>query len=63
MLTCHEREIDLKDRKGDVTVFKAHTSTVRTVQFARDSESLLTASDDKTVKVSAVGHFDVIGMI
>ena len=37
--------------KGDVVVFKAHTSTVRTVQFSHDSEQLLTASDDKTVKV------------
>ena len=37
--------------KGDVTVFKAHTSSVRCVQFSHNGESLLTASDDKTVKV------------
>ncbi|TPX67922.1 hypothetical protein SpCBS45565_g03476 [Spizellomyces sp. 'palustris'] len=39
------------DSKGDVTVFKAHTSSVRTVQFSRDGDSLLTASDDKTIKL------------
>lgn len=42
----------LLDRKGDVTVFKAHTASVRTVQFSHDGDSLLTASDDKTIKVS-----------
>ncbi|KAJ3214589.1 POC1 centriolar protein A [Dinochytrium kinnereticum] len=43
--------MDFIHRKGDVTVFKAHTSTVRTVQFSTDGESLLTASDDKTIKL------------
>ncbi len=38
-------------RKGESTVFKAHTATVRCVDFASDGQSLLTASDDKTVKV------------
>lgn len=37
--------------KGDVTVFKGHTSTIREVQFSRDGESLLTCSDDKSIKV------------
>ena len=37
--------------KGDVTVFKAHTSSVRSVEFSGDGEQLLTASDDKSVKV------------
>ena len=46
-------------RKGDVTVFKAHTSTVRGVQFSKDGESLITCSDDKTIKVYKYGciHF------
>ncbi|KAJ3025299.1 UNVERIFIED_CONTAM: POC1 centriolar protein A [Siphonaria sp. JEL0065] len=40
-----------RDRKGDVTVFKAHTSTVRTVRFSHDGESFLTCSDDKSIKI------------
>ena len=32
-------------------MFKAHTATVRSVDFSGDGLSLLTASDDKTVKV------------
>ncbi len=40
-------------RKGESTVFKAHTASVRCVHFTSDGRSLLTASDDKTVKV---GH-------
>ena len=38
-------------RKGESTVFKAHTATVRSVNFAEDGQFLCTASDDKTVKV------------
>jgi len=37
--------------KGEVAVFKAHTSAVRSVQFSRDGKSLLTASDDKSIKI------------
>lgn len=37
--------------KGESTVFKAHTATVRSVHFSSDGQSLVTASDDKTVKV------------
>lgn len=44
--------------KGDVTVFKAHTSSVRSVEFSGDGEQLLTASDDKSVKVC--GCFKVV---
>jgi len=32
-------------------VFKAHTATVRSVDFSADGQSLVTSSDDKTVKV------------
>ena len=38
--------------KGESTVFKAHTATVRCVDFSGDGQSLLTASDDKTIKVT-----------
>ena len=38
-------------RKGESTVFKAHTATVRSVDFSCDGQSLVTASDDKTIKV------------
>ena len=38
-------------RKGESTVFKAHTGTVRSVDFTSDGQTLCTASDDKTVKV------------
>ena len=37
--------------KGESTVFKAHTGTVRSVDFSSDGQSLVTASDDKSVKV------------
>ena len=39
-------------RKGESTVFKAHTGSVRHVEFSNDGQSLLTSSDDKTIKVS-----------
>lgn len=32
-------------------MFTAHSATVRCVDFASDGTSLLSASDDKTVKV------------
>ena len=40
------------DCKGESTVFKAHTATVRSVDFSDDGQALLTSSDDKTIKVS-----------
>ena len=44
-------------RKGESTVFKAHTAAVRCVDFASDGQSLLTASDDKTIKVHNCRHY------
>ena len=38
-------------REGKSTVLKGHTGTVRCVNFSADGRSLLTAADDKTVKV------------
>ena len=32
-------------------MFKAHTGSVRCVDFACDGHSMLTASDDKSIKV------------
>jgi len=37
--------------KGESTVFSAHSASVRCVDFASDGASMLSASDDKTVKV------------
>lgn len=37
--------------KGKSTVIKAHTGGVRCVAFSPDSTSLLSASDDKTIKL------------
>ncbi len=34
---------------GESTVFKAHTSTIRSVDFSSDRDWLCTASDDKSV--------------
>lgn len=41
-------------RKGESTVFKAHTASVRSVHFSSDGQRLVTASDDKSVKVWGV---------
>lgn len=38
-------------REGRSTILKAHTGTVRCVNFSQDGSSLITASDDKTAKV------------
>ena len=44
------------DSKGESTVFKAHTATVRSVDFSDDGQAFLTSSDDKTIKVSFLAH-------
>lgn len=41
-------------RKGESTVFRAHTGTVRSVSFSSDGQTLVTASDDKSIKVWTV---------
>lgn len=38
-------------RKGESTVFKAHTGSVRHVEFSNDGQSMITSSDDKSIKV------------
>ena len=40
--------------KGESTVFKAHTATIRSIDFSKDGQSLLSASDDKSIKVCSV---------
>ena len=37
--------------KGESTEFKAHTATVRSVDFSQDGQSMCSASDDKSIKV------------
>ena len=43
-------------REGKSTVLKAHIGTVRSVCFSSDGRMLLSASDDKTVKVCVHGR-------
>lgn len=43
-------------------MFKAHTATVRSVHFSSDGQNLVTASDDKTVKVG-IHVTDFLGYI
>uniref|UniRef100_A0A671Q8J7 POC1 centriolar protein homolog A n=1 Tax=Sinocyclocheilus anshuiensis TaxID=1608454 RepID=A0A671Q8J7_9TELE len=40
--------------KGESTVFRAHTGTMRSVSFSSDGQALLTSSDDKSIKVWTV---------
>lgn len=40
--------------EGRSTILKAHTGTVRCVNFSPDGSSLITASDDKTAKVQGM---------
>ena len=51
MVSMMEFHITSLFRKGESTVFKAHTATVRSVDFSADGQSLVTASDDKSLKV------------
>lgn len=46
--------LSLNVSKGESTVFKAHTASVRSVNFSSDGQRLVTASDDKSVKVWSV---------
>ena len=39
-------------RKGESTEFKAHTATVRSVDFSQDGQTMCSASDDKSIKVT-----------
>ncbi len=41
----------LPNARGESTVLKGHSGGVRSVAFSRDCRQLITASDDKTVKV------------
>lgn len=43
--------VPLVGREGRSSVLKAHTGTVRCVNFSADGKLLITAGDDKTVKV------------
>jgi centriolar protein POC1 len=43
-----------------VTVFKAHTSTVRTVRFSSSGDNLLTCSDDKSIKVKLILRIHIL---
>jgi len=54
IVRTHHLCCDLRFSKGESTVFKAHTATVRSVDFSSDGLNLLTCSDDKTIKVWAV---------
>ena len=48
---CAKVLLSASHRKGECTVIKAHTNAVRSVDFAFDGKLLLTASDDKSIKV------------
>jgi centriolar protein POC1 len=43
-----------KYRKGSSTKLKAHSGSVRSISFSKEGKSLVSASDDKTVKALRV---------
>lgn len=42
----------LPNARGESSVLKGHTGAVRSVKFSNDGRNLLTASDDKSIKVN-----------
>lgn len=48
--------VSVYPRKGESKVIKAHTATVRSVAFSHEGHKLVTASDDKSVKVWSVSR-------
>lgn len=48
--------VSVYSRKGESKVIKAHTATVRSVAFSHEGHKLVTASDDKSVKVWSVSR-------
>lgn len=48
--------VSVSYRKGESKVIKAHTAAVRSVAFSYEGHKLVTASDDKSVKVWSVSR-------
>jgi centriolar protein POC1 len=46
----------LPNARGDSSVLKGHSATVRSVRFSPDGHTLLTASDDKSVKLWSLSN-------
>ena len=52
MLECNLISIISVGSRGESNVLKGHTGAVRSVRFSRDCRHLITASNDKLIKVS-----------
>jgi WD40 repeat protein len=53
----------LYDSKGESVTMKGHAGAVRSVDFSSDSRHLITASDDKTVKVHGPSQLHSINTV
>ena len=53
----------LYDSKGESVTMKGHAGAVRSVDFSSDSKHLITASDDKTVKVHRPSRLSLLHSI
>ena len=50
-------------RKGDSTSFRAHSGSVRSVDVSGDGELLLTAGDDKSIKLWTIEGQRFVGAL
>uniref|UniRef100_A0A915IK94 Anaphase-promoting complex subunit 4-like WD40 domain-containing protein n=1 Tax=Romanomermis culicivorax TaxID=13658 RepID=A0A915IK94_ROMCU len=51
-------KLRIPDRQSDYWAFKAHSLTIRCIQFSPDGCNMATCSDDRSIKVWAINRFN-----